>query len=66
MIVDCSDEVRVVHDGKEYLFEEKHLFGYTYEVPEALGKAAILTGKVHEVKGYKGLTEEPRKYAIPV
>lgn len=66
MFVEATDEVRVLHGGNEFLFEEKHLFGYTYEVPEALGKAAVATGKVREVKSYKGQVEEPRKSPVPV
>lgn len=66
MIVECSDEVRVLHSGNEYLFEEKHLFGYTYDVPDGLGKAAVATGKCHEVKGYKGPTEEPVRHPVIV
>ncbi len=59
MFIECHDEVRVQHAGKEHLFEERRLFGYVYNVPDDLGKAAIATGQCREVKDYKGLAEAP-------
>lgn len=59
MFLECVDEVRVRHDGREHLFEERARFGYVYEVPDELGKAAIATGKCLEVKDFKGLAEIP-------
>jgi hypothetical protein len=59
MFIECFGEVRVPYKDREYLFEERSLFGYVYKVDEDLGKAAIATGKCSEVKDYKGPVETP-------
>lgn len=64
MFVECLDEVRVSHDGREYLFEERKQFGYIYEVADELGTAAIATGKCRAVKDYQGPVELPSSKLI--
>jgi len=64
MFIECREEVRVPHAGREHLFEERGLYGYVYDVPDELGKAAIATGKCRELKGYKGPTEIPSSTAV--
>ncbi len=59
MVLECIDEVRVDHDGKQYLFEERDRFGYVYEVDADLGAEALATGKCVELTDYDGPTEAP-------
>lgn len=60
MLLECLDEVRVTHDGAEYLFEERARFGYVYEVPDELGEKAVATGKCREI-----LVDENHPYTGP-
>ncbi len=63
MILECRNDVRVTHGDYEYLFESTEDFGYVYEVPDEVGKAAIATGQCREIvvdeeHPYKGPTPE--------
>lgn len=49
MIIECLSEVRVPYKGYDYLFEERDIYGYVYEVDEKLGKEAIATGECQEI-----------------
>ena len=51
MKIECTEEFRLVHEGREYLFEERAAFGYVYQVGAQLGNAAIATGKCRKVEG---------------
>lgn len=64
MFIECLEECRVQHGGREYLFEERKRFGYVYEVDEDLAKAAIATGNCLEVKEYEGTSEIPSSVPI--
>lgn len=63
MILQCSEDFRVSHQGRTYLFESHTDFGYVYEVDQDLGVAVVKTGKAAELKDYKGPTELPSSTA---
>jgi hypothetical protein len=47
MKIKCLTETRIVHNNREYLFEE---FDYLYEVDDELGAKALATGNFVEIE----------------
>lgn len=65
MHLECLEECRVPHEGREFLFEETDRFGYVYEVDNELGQKVLATGKCQQLKDYKGPVETPTSSPVP-